>query len=75
MVSPHYNIVVIYTGAQRLVGQDAPVAHDDASFTAETGGQEGQRLVILRDDKQIKQDFLLMCVSSGNYLSSSSPSP
>jgi len=40
-ILPHNDIKVIYTGAQRLVEQDSPIAHNDASFTAETAGQEG----------------------------------
>lgn len=44
IILPHYNIVVIYTGAQRLVGQDAPVAHNDASFTAETVRRKGSEV-------------------------------
>lgn len=51
LVSPHYNIVSVYSGAQRLVEQDSPVAHNDAFFTAETESQERQRLVKLKTDR------------------------
>lgn len=50
IISPYDDIIVIDTGAQRLVVQDTPVAHNDASLTAETVRQEGQRLVVLRND-------------------------
>lgn len=45
---PHNDVIVINSGAERLVGQDAAVAHDDASFTAETARQERQTLVTQR---------------------------
>lgn len=41
-VLPHNNIIFIYTGAQRLIVQDTPVSHYDASFTAETGRKEAE---------------------------------
>lgn len=33
--SPHDDVVLVDLGAQGLVGQDPPVSHDDASFTAQ----------------------------------------
>lgn len=51
-VLPYYNIVVIYAGAQGLIKQDPPVAHNDASFTAETGRKYSQKLVTLIKQKQ-----------------------
>lgn len=42
---PDNNIIVIDSGAEGLVGQDAAVAHDDASFTAETARPESHMLV------------------------------
>lgn len=42
---PDNNIIVIDPRAEGLVGQDAAVAHDDASFTAETARPESHMLV------------------------------
>lgn len=58
-VSPDDDIVLIYTGAQRLVGQDSPVAHNDASFTAETEKQESSVSYI--NILNTKLDIVLMC--------------
>lgn len=68
-ILPHHNIIFIYTGPQRLVGQDSTITHNDASFTAETGRQDSQTLVTWRRDSQTT------LVSRYRYLSSSSPSP
>lgn len=42
---PDNNIIVIDPRAKGFVGQDAAVAHDDASFTAETARPESHVLV------------------------------
>lgn len=69
---PHNNVIVINSGAEWLVGQDAAVAHNDASFTAETARRECQMtLVTQRSGGQTK----CIWVSGSNHLSSSSPRP
>lgn len=67
---PDNNIVVIDSGAERLVGQDAAVAYDDASFTAETARPESHMLVTQTTRWTHTQ---LALVSA--HLSSSSPKP
>lgn len=52
---PHDDVIVVNSGAERLVGQDAAVAHDDASFTAQTVRRERQTtLVTQRSGRQTK---------------------
>lgn len=70
---PYYDIIIINTGAQRLVGQDAPVPDDDAPFTAETARREHHILHKWMETQRM--DFLLPWASSSTHLSSSSPSP
>lgn len=53
---PHNDVIVINSGAKGLVGQDAAVAHNDASFTAQTVRRERQTtLVTQRSGRQTKR--------------------